>query len=152
MCLQVAVGWSQVPKWPPLGELTIMSLPWGVHYHCPCPYSEPQLTPASPGPPLKTQRQVQPILLWSHCFALGPSAYENLCGLSQSRVCISSSPAETLHSSPAGLQRQMLWGLPLSMPEPQSLMWDSKLSLLLENFCNVFIFQFVRSPPSQYGV
>ena len=46
----------------------------------------------------------------------------------------------------------MLWGLPLSMPEPQSLMWDSKLSLLLENFCNVFIFQFVRSPPSQYGV
>ena len=56
----VTVGWSREPKWPPLGELTVMSLPWGVHYHCPSPPSEPQLTPASPEPLLRPKGRSSP--------------------------------------------------------------------------------------------
>ena len=56
----------------------------------------------------------------SHCFALGPSAHENLCVPSKSGVSISPSPAAFLHSSPTGLQSQMLWGLLLSLPDPQA--------------------------------
>lgn len=53
------VGWCQVsvPKCHAPGEITPTGVPWGVHHHCPCPYSESPLTPASPGdPPRHTGR------------------------------------------------------------------------------------------------
>ena len=50
-------GWGRVfvLKWGPLGDqyqLSLISIPWGLHYQCPCPHSELQPTFASPwGPP-----------------------------------------------------------------------------------------------------
>ena len=48
-----AVGWvhASVPKWQPPGELTLMSIPWGICHQCPCPHGEPQPTPANPRDP-----------------------------------------------------------------------------------------------------
>ena len=51
---------------------------------------------------------------------LGLSVHETLCVPSKSRVSVASSRAELLHSSPAGLQSQMLWGFLLRMPDPQA--------------------------------
>ena len=51
-CLQ-GVGWGQIfPKWQPPGKLTLMIIPWDL---CPVswPQNELQLTPASPGDPLR---------------------------------------------------------------------------------------------------
>ena len=49
----------------------------------------------------------------------GTSACEILCASSKSGVFVSPSPVELLHSSPTGLQSQMLWGFLLLMPDPQ---------------------------------
>ena len=49
---------------------------------------------------------------------LGPGAHETLCAPSKSTVSVSPSPVDLLHSCPAGLQRQMLWGLLLLMTDP----------------------------------
>lgn len=56
---------------------------------------------------------------WSHCFALGPSACENLYVPSENGVSISPSPVELLRSSLAGLQNKLLWRLLLPMTDPQ---------------------------------
>ena len=50
-----AVGWGRVfmLKWGPLGELTLIGIPWGLCYQCPCSHSELHSTPASPGDPPK---------------------------------------------------------------------------------------------------
>lgn len=38
-----------VPKWGPPGELTPINIPWGCCYQFPCPHSELQPNPSSPG-------------------------------------------------------------------------------------------------------
>ena len=56
-CRLLVGATSQVPKWWPLGELMPMSIPWGICHQWPCPTSEPQPSPASPGdPPRPTGR------------------------------------------------------------------------------------------------
>ena len=48
-----AAGWDYllVPKWGPLGDLMLISIPWGLHYQCLCPHSGLQPTLTSPGDP-----------------------------------------------------------------------------------------------------
>ena len=57
---------------------------------------------------------------------------KSLCVPFKNRVSISPSPVELLHTSPTGLQCQMLQGLFLTVPDPtrEGLMWGSELSLL----------------------
>ena len=78
-----------------------------------CPHSKPQSTPAS-------RDLVWPRFLWNLCLSLEHSACENLCVLSKSGFSLSPGPAELLHSSPTGLQCQMLWQLLFPMPDPQA--------------------------------
>ena len=104
-----------------LRELPSMNIPWGLHYPCPCPHSEPQPTPISPGDPPRPTGRSRPGSYGVIACALGRSAHENLCA--------PSSPVQLLHSCPTGLQSQMLWGL-LTIPGPQAgeLTWGSELS------------------------
>ena len=64
-----------------------------------------------------TSRLVQPVS-YAVSFALGPNVCEIFCVPSKSRVFVSSSPVELLHSSPADLQKQMLLGFLFPMTEP----------------------------------
>ena len=50
-----AVVWGQIsfPKWQPPGELTPMNILWGLCHQYPCHHSKLQLTPTSPGDPLR---------------------------------------------------------------------------------------------------
>ena len=78
-----------------------------------------------------------------------PCPESQCCGIScvpsSSGVSVSPSPEQLLHSSSAGLQSHMLWGLLLPMPDPRlgSLTWGSELSLLWENLCDRITYQFV---------
>ena len=93
-----AVGWGQVsvPKWWPLVELTSMTIPWGLCHHCPCPHSEPQLTPTSPGDPPRSVGRSGPgfyrviALLWV-------SVHRTTCVSSKSGISVSPSPALKPH-------------------------------------------------------
>ena len=53
-------------------------------------------------------------------FSLGPGVQKTLCAPSKSGVSVSSSPVEFLQSNPAGLQSQILWGLPLLLSDSQA--------------------------------
>ena len=142
-----------MPKWWPPGELTPMNSLWGLCQQCPCPDSQPQLPPASLGDPPKPAGRS------------GPGSY-GVTALPwvpmQAKPCVrpprvetvSPSPVELLHSSPTGLQSQVLWGSssPCQTPRLGSLVWGSELSLLWENLCDIIIFQFVGRPPGAYGI
>ena len=88
------------------------------------------------------------MLLWCHCFALGPSACETSCAPSRSGV--SPSPVECLHSCPLAFKDKYSGGFSSQhhVPRLGSLTWGSKLSLLWESLCDVIIFQFVGN---RYG-
>ena len=92
-------------------------------------HSEPQ-SPRFPRRSSKNCIQVQPIFLWSLCFTLGPSAHENLCMLFKNGVFISPNPVEHLHTSPTGLQCQMLQELFLPVPDPHAWGFDVRLRTL----------------------
>ena len=83
------------------------------------PLQRTTVTPCFPRRSSRNCSQVQPRFLWSLCFALGPSAHESLCVPFKNGVFISPSPMELLHTSPTDLQRQMLQGLFIPMPDPQ---------------------------------
>ena len=75
-----------------------------------------------PWPPQETLQDLQvvwPRVLWSHSFALSPSAQETLHASSSSKSGVPS-PLELLHLCPSGLQSLMLWRLLLPVPEPQA--------------------------------
>lgn len=67
------------------------------------------------------------------------------CIVPPRKVFLFHSPVELLHSWSTGLQSKMFWGFLLLKPILRlgSLNWGSKLSLLLENLCDIIIFQFV---------
>ena len=73
----------------------------------------------SPADPLKTSRydpwsyEVSALLPWVPVHA-------HPCVSSRSGAAVSPSPVALLHSSPTGLQSQVLWGLFLLMPDPQA--------------------------------
>ena len=114
-----AVGWVpiSVPKWQPLGALMLMSIPWGLHHWCPCcpcPHCEPLLTPTSTGDPPRPADRSGP----------GSCAVTALPWVPvHVKPCVRFArvdPVWLLHSSPPGLQRHMLRGLFLLMPDPQA--------------------------------
>jgi len=61
---------------------------------------------------------------------------------------------EILHSSPAGFKAKCSEGFSSSCQNPRlgSLTWDLEISLLLENFCDIIILQFVGYLPRGYGI
>ena len=67
--------------------------------------------------PSRTKMYVWPRLLWSHCFCSGLSTHETLCAPFNSGVSVFPSPMKFLISSPTGFQSQMIWGLPILMPD-----------------------------------
>ena len=64
------------------------------------------------------------------CFALGPSALENLCAPFKNGVSVSPSPMELLCTSLTGLQCQVLQGLFLPVPHPHTWEFDVGLRTL----------------------
>ena len=139
-------------KWEPLGELTAIDIPWGLCHQCPCPQSEPQLPP-TPGDPSKLDES-------------GPGSYEvitfALCP-SYTRTGVHPPRVESLF--PPVLWSSCIQALLAfktncsggSSSQCQtsrlgSLMWDSELSLLWENFCNITILQFMGHAPEGYGI
>ena len=107
----------------------------------------------SPGDPPRPAGRSDPGFCEVTAFSLGPEVHKTLCVSSKSGVYGSSSPMEFLQSSPTGLQNQVLWGLLLLMPNPQTGQHEigSELSLLWETLCDIIIFQFVCRPPGRYG-
>ena len=74
--------------------------------------------------PSKTFRQAPTESL----LCLSPGAHEILGASSQSRVCVSPSPVELLHTRPTARQSQMLWDLLLSQTlRLESLMWGLRI-------------------------
>ena len=121
-----------VPKWSPLGELTLMSIPWAsaasvlvstVHSNWPLLSQETLQDPQVALVPMELLLCARP-----------QSIRKTLCAPSQRGVCVSFS----LWSSCtwADLQSQIFWGLLLLMPDPQagSQMWCSELSVRYNYF------------------
>ena len=73
------------------------------------------------------------------CFALGLSARESLCAPFKNGVSISPSPVALLHTSPTGLQCQMLQG-PF-LPVPDLLAWGFDVGLRTLTPVGVFVIQ-----------
>ena len=61
---------------------------------------------------------------------MGPSACERLCALFKNGASISPSPMEFLHTTPTGLQCQMLWGIFLPVLDPHMCEFDMGLITL----------------------
>ena len=137
---------------PGLGDKTVtsrrahmpMSTPCYLCYQCPCPHSESQPLPASPGDPPRPAGRSGPGLYGVTAFSLGLGAHESLCVPSKSGVSVSPSPVKFLWSSPTGFKAKCSGGSPSQCQTPRlgSLMWGSELSLLWENLCDIIIFQF----------
>ena len=51
---------------------------------------------------------------------MGPSTHESLCVPFKNGLSISPGSMELLHTSPTGPQCQVLWGLFLPVPDPQT--------------------------------
>ena len=83
---------------------------------------EPQLSLTSLRYPPRIAGRSGPDYYGVTAVVLEPSVYKILCACSRIGVSVSPSPMECLHSSPDGLQSQMVWGLCLMMPDPTSTM------------------------------
>ena len=83
----------------------------------PCPQGESAICYASPQRPSKAGRCVWPMRPWSPCFFPGSWCTWVECALRVQSLHFPSS-VECLQSSPAGFQRQMLWGLFFLLPDP----------------------------------
>ena len=124
---------------------------------CPCPRSEPQLPLASTGDPPILAAKSGSFSYEVTVFSLGPGAHKILCAPSKSGVSVSPSPVEFLWSScdqtPLAFKARFSAGSSSLCHTPRlgSLMCDSRLSLLWENFCGIII-QFVGHPPGRYGI
>ena len=151
-----AFGWGQVlvPKWWPPGELTPMNIPWYLHHQSPCTHSKPRLPhphTSSGDPPRPTGGS-------------GPGSYDITAFTlgSSTKCCVPSPRAESLSHPVHGLLQQAplafkarwsggssSWYLTFRLG---SLAWDSELSLLWENFCDIIILQFAGCPLEGCGV
>lgn len=83
---------------------------------------------------------------------LGPSVHETLSAPSKSGVSVPPSPVELLYSRPTGLQSFWDSSSQCQTLRLGSLMWGSGLSLLWENLCDIFIFQFGGHSPGRNGI
>ena len=143
--------------WSLLGKLSRRSSHWWLFPGALPPMSlPPQWASANthlPRRPSKTHSYDWPRFLWSHYFALGPSAM---------RPCVC--PPRVDFLSLPGLWNSCTWASLAfktkcsggsfwwQTPRMGSLMWGSELSLLWENFCNITVFHFVGHPSSRYGI
>ena len=98
-------------------------------FQCPS-LTTSHIHPCFPRMSSKNCSQVWPRFLWRLCFALGPSARESLCAPFKNGVSISPSPVELLHTSPTGLQCQMLQGHFHPVPYPHTWKIDARLKPL----------------------
>ena len=83
------------------------------------PHSEPQPTPTSPGDPTVPAGRSGPGSYGVTALPQVP-VHVKPCVRPPRGPSVSLSPEELLHSSPAGLESQVLWGLHLLMPDPQA--------------------------------
>lgn len=119
-----------------------MYTPWYFFHQLLLPQRELQLPSASPGDPPRPEGR------------FGPGSYEVtavheiLCVLLKSRFSDFPDLMELLKSSHTGLQSQILWDSSSWCHTSRlgSLSWGSELSLLLHNFCDIIILQFVSYP------
>ena len=146
-----AVGWDQisVPKWQPPGEFMQMSIPQRICLQCPCLRSKPQLTAA-----FLENSQVGLAQASIGSLLCPGSQSESLCEPSKSRISVSLSPVELLHSSLAYFKAKCSWGSSFQCQTSRlgSLTWGSELSLLWEILSNIIILQFVDHPLGKYGI
>ena len=146
-----------MPKWQPLGELTPISILWGLFHQCPSPpphHSEPQPTPDSPGDSPRFVGTPSPgsygvtALCWVSVYmkpCVCRPRVESLLPPVVRSSCIQALlafKAKCFGDSSSGCQTLRL-GI---------LTWGSGLSLLWENLCNIIIFQCVGHPPNGYGI
>ena len=125
-----AIGWGlfSVPKWQPLGELMPVSFPWGLYHQSPCLHSQPQPTHTSPGDLPRPTGSSGSIVSYGVTALPWVLVHMKTCACPPRVESVSPSPAQLLHSSPTGLQSQVLWQLLLLMPGPRlgSLTWGSE--------------------------
>ena len=139
----LSAGWGRVPTllvvWPEASQCWSLQAVWGTRSWCQgpkisassqsshrsllCPspvFMTPERATAAPtfagGSPRPAGRS-GPSSYGVTPFALGPVAYNTLCAHSKSGVSVSPRTVGLLHSSPAGLQRHILWGLHLPMSD-----------------------------------
>ena len=111
-------GWGQFSlKWPPLEEHMLINTPEIFASNILSPQWA-TVTPCFPRRFSKKCGQVWPRFLWILCFALGPSAHENLCEPFMNRISVYPSPVELLCISPTVFKCQMLWGFLFPKPDP----------------------------------
>ena len=93
----------------------------GLHHQCPCPHSELQPSPTSPGALPRPLVRSSPGSYGgiSLCCV---STREDLCAPSKSGVSVSPSHVEILHSGLTGFQSHMLWGFFVQVPDPQTVL------------------------------
>ena len=108
--LQV-VGWGKVfvQKWPPPGEITLISVSCSLSHQCPCPHCEPQLTPTSPGDPPRPAGWSGPGFYGVTTLPRVPCTWNLVCALQELSFCFPQScaaPALQPHwlSKPNGLE------------------------------------------------
>ena len=111
-----------MPSWGPLGELTLNNIFWGLCHQYPCPHSELQPTPASPGDPTRP-------LVRSN-----PSSYVSiaLCWVpAHVRSCVHPPRVESLFlpalwssciQAPLAFKAKCAGGFFLLMPDPQTVL------------------------------
>ena len=135
----------------------LMSIPCGICHQRPCLHSEPQLTPTSPGYPLRPAGRSNSgfygvtALSWVPVHmkpCVSPPRVESVSPISTELLHLRA-PA-LLHSKPNAL------GAP--PPNARPLGWEPDVGLKTHScgkiylFSNMIIFQFVGCPPDGYGI
>ena len=119
------------------------------------PTSVPVLTVSHICPPYLPRRPSKTCrLLWSCCFALGPTECETLFSSSETGVSVSPSPVKFLQLSPGGLQSQMLCGLLLRWSDPHTGEPAMRLRTLIpvEKLLQCNYFPVCGCPPRIFGI
>ena len=115
MCLLMNDGWGQIfPKRPPLEEQMLMIIP---KTFASFPHNKPPSPLVFTGDPPRTAVRSDSDCYRVSAFPWDPVHMKAYVHLSRMGVSVSLSPMELLHTSPTGLQFQMLQGL-LPMPDP----------------------------------
>ena len=119
------------PKRPPPEKHRLMNIPKSFASNV-LPPQQATFTPVFPGCPPRTAVRFDPDSHGDFALPWDPVHMKVLCVPFKNGVSVFPSPVELLHTSPTGLQCQMLQGLFLPVPDPhtESLMWGSELSLL----------------------
>ena len=125
-CLSFGLGllspdeWGQIfSKWQPSGKLMLMNIP-GTTASNVLPPQGATATPCFSRILSRIQGRCGPDFYGVLSLPWDPSAHEILYVSSAGGVSVSLSPVELLHTYPAGLQCQMLWGLLFPMPYHQA--------------------------------